>query len=57
MSGYATLLALEREYGVKMYLRPHVAELLKKYFPAGKFPNIEEEYHDWQQKSWVSSWP
>ncbi len=57
MSGYATLLALEREYGVKMYLRPVIAELLSKYFPAEKFPNVEVEYPDWKQKNWVVSYP
>jgi hypothetical protein len=57
MSGYATLLALEREYGVKMYLRPDVSQLLRKYFPGGKFPNVEDDYPDWQQKSWATLWP
>jgi hypothetical protein len=49
MSGYATLLSLE--YGVKMYLRPVIVELLGKYFPAEKFPNVEDEYPDWEQKT------
>ncbi len=57
MSSYATLLALEKEYGVKMFIRPQIAEFLGKYFPDKKFPRIDTEYPDWERKNWIMTYP
>jgi hypothetical protein len=51
MSGYATLLALEKEYEVKKFIRPEIVEKLGMYFPIENFPRIDIEYPDWQEKN------
>jgi len=57
MSSYATLLALEKEYGVKMFIRPQIVEFLGKYFTDEKFPRIDIEYPDWEGKNWIMTYP
>ena len=57
MSSYATLLALEKEYEVKLFIRPKFVEMLGKYFPVEQFPRIDLEYPDWEEKKWIRSYP
>ncbi len=57
MSSYATLIALEREYDVKMFIRPHIAEYFGSYFLVENLPRIDTEYPDWKEKNWTHSYP
>ena len=61
MSSFASLYALELEYGTKAYFNSGQVKLFKPYFLDKSLVNqlrpLEALYPDWKNKTWILSYP